>query len=127
MTKNRPFMYSIITDTQLGLELPSILNGTDILQGMLFTLLGKLFLLLNLYLLLNDDYSGVTCIQNLTNQSLDFVTIMSTSGVGKLSLITAILVREILGCKTFPFFEKVSFITCKEDLIVHNMRSNIGQ
>ena len=47
-------MYSIITDTQLGLELPSILNGADILQGMLFMLLGKLFLLLNLYLLLND-------------------------------------------------------------------------
>ena len=73
------------------------------------------------------DYNGVTCIQNLTNQSLGFVTTRSTSGVGKLSLITAMLVREIFACKTFLFFEKVSFITCKEDLIIHNMRSNIGQ
>ena len=54
MTKNGPIMYSIITDTQLGLELPSILNRTYILQGMFFMLLEKSFLLLNLYLLLND-------------------------------------------------------------------------
>ena len=54
MTKNGPIMYSIITDIQLGLELPSILNRTYILQGMFFMLLEKSFLLLNLYLLLND-------------------------------------------------------------------------
>ena len=34
-------MYSIITDTQLGLELSSILNGTDILQG-IFYAIGKI-------------------------------------------------------------------------------------
>ena len=54
MTKNGPIMYSIMTDTQLGLELLFILNRTFILQGMFFMLLGKSFLLLNLYLLLND-------------------------------------------------------------------------
>ena len=62
MTKNGPIMYSIITDTQHPImysiitdtELPSILNRTYILQGMFFMLLEKSFLLLNLYLLLND-------------------------------------------------------------------------
>ena len=42
MTKDGPIMYSIITDTQLGLELPSILNGTNILQGMFFYAIGKI-------------------------------------------------------------------------------------
>ena len=31
-------MYSIVTETQLRLELPSIINGTDILQGKFFTI-----------------------------------------------------------------------------------------
>ena len=41
ITVHAVILYSIIMDTQLGLELPSILNGTDILQGMFFMLLEK--------------------------------------------------------------------------------------
>ena len=40
-TVHAVILYSIIMDTQLGLELPSVLNGTDILQGMFFMLLEK--------------------------------------------------------------------------------------
>ena len=42
MTKNGPIKYSIITDTQLRLELQSILSGTDILQRMFFCAIMKI-------------------------------------------------------------------------------------